>query len=126
MKKPLTAIRFVVPAQMSEIPFALREAQARIVGMDIQPKLLASYLKEKVGETVTVAFTSLYGREAKQNLDYLAAKITGAGGSFIAARDLYPLPHGADKVDELLARAAFPVVGPSFVDQPAQYLDEVA
>jgi hypothetical protein len=122
LKKPLTVIRFVVPENLAEVPFGLREAEARFVGAVVEPKMFAAHLKANVGNTVTVAFTSLYGREAKQNLDYLAAKIKLAGGKYEAARDLYAMPHGENQVSELLAKASFPVVGPSFVDAPALLL----
>ncbi len=122
MKKPLTVLRFVVPANISEIPFALREAGAYFVDIEIAPKMFTAHLQANIGKPVTVAFTSQYGKEAKQNLDYLAAKIRLAGGTYEAARDLYPLPHGQNKIDELLALASFPVSGPSFVEQPSLLL----
>lgn len=120
--KPLTVIRFVVPENLAEIPFALREAQARFVDADVEPKMFAAHLSAKVGQTVTLSFTSLYGGEAKQNLDYVAAKIRTAGGTYEAARNLYPQPHGKVQIAELLAKASFPVVGPSFVDVPSLFL----
>lgn len=116
MRRPLTVVRFTVPKDLSQLPFALREACASFVGVDVAPRQVAEFLSARIGQEVIVSFTSQYGREARQNLDYLSAKLDAADSGYSAARDLYPLPHDEQKIASLIARASYPVNGPSFSD----------
>lgn len=121
MKKPLTVVRFSVPTNYADILFAMREVNASIVGVDIGGRQYREFLSAAVANQtpVEIAFTSQYGKEAKDNLDYFIAKLKAAGVRFDAARDLMALPHDATKVRLLLDLASPDVPGPSFVDVPA-------